>query len=542
MDASGPLSLQDLDADLDLRDAGDNMPQDNSDEMVTGDEGARTPTPVIQPSTTQTSASKRPLSYSSDGNSGPSSPTPKFSKHRDYSGPLQGIGLPNQESSTHRPAHLMDSSRGALSLGATPHPAFAPREKYVKLLFKGNLSVDFKHRWLSEVTRAFHLDRDLAEVKMSAITSRFVYISRRRSDIIDSVTSGEFLSLSLEIQDSPDRPRKFPTYLLTRYPVFTDPALAKNLPGVYTARRFLQNGKPINRLVITWSLPQPPPSSFTFSFLPCLPPCEFRQMKDEQPWCYRCWNFGHISRYCSAPERCAYCSEAHDSRTCPHRAPKPPTLASDSASLPLALASDSASSQPHPSPAMPDTSHWKCPRCHQPGVTVWHQDCPRGRGTPAPTTHTATRAPGPPPPPPPHTATPSPSTATATHTTGPPPPPPPHTATPSPQVTALRDAVATLQTRVTSLMARFDTIEARLDSLVSKQATIEITLNSLTESQTTIIKSISELTERLTTVASHLDTLNALPMRDPPREAPPKGARVTATSSSSRRPPNKPVR
>ena len=465
------------------------------------------PTSTTQHLTTQaSSASKRPLSYSSDNNSEPSSPTPKSSRRKDSSVPVQCVGLPNQEGSTHRPGHLMDSSSGAVPLRAPPSPAFAPRAEYIKLLFKVNLSVDIKLRWLADVNRAFHLDRDLAEVKMSAITSRFVYIARRRSDIVESATSGEFLALSLEIQDSPDRPRKFPTYLLTRYPVSTDPALAKELPGVHTTRRFHQNGTPINRLVVTWSLHEPPPSRFAFSFLPCLPPCEFRKMKDEQPWCYRCWNFGHISRYCSASECCAYCSEEHDSRTCPHRAPPPP-----------ALASDSASSQSHPPPDMPDTSLWKCPRCLQPGVNVWHNGCSRRRVAPAPATHTATHASGPPPPPPPNTVTPSPSTINSD----------------SPQITALRDAVATLQTRVTSLMARFDTIEARLDNLVSKQATLDTTLNSLAESQIVIITSISELTEKLTTVVSRLETLTTLPMGDPSHDAPPRGARISNTSSSN---------
>ncbi|XP_050714202.1 uncharacterized protein LOC126997248 [Eriocheir sinensis] len=61
----------------------------------------------------------------------------------------------------------------------------------------GSPTVDTKIRWLSEVTRTFHLDRNLAEVKMAAVTSRFVYISRRRADIVDTVTRGELLSLFL---------------------------------------------------------------------------------------------------------------------------------------------------------------------------------------------------------------------------------------------------------------------------------------------------------------------------------------------------------
>ncbi|MPC99499.1 hypothetical protein E2C01_094916 [Portunus trituberculatus] len=54
-----------------------------------------------------------------------------------------------------------------------------------------------------EVNRAFKLERTLAEVKM----------------------------------DSSERPRKLPTYLITRYPVGVDPNLSKELEGLYSAVR-----------------------------------------------------------------------------------------------------------------------------------------------------------------------------------------------------------------------------------------------------------------------------------------------------------------
>ena len=136
-------------------------------------------------------------------------------------------------------------------------------------------------------------------MKMAAARTRFVYISRQHKNIVDRAVKGDFLALCLEIQDSPERPRKYPTYILTRYPVGVDPLRAKELRGVHSARRFLQNGVPINRLVITWSLLDPPPPTFAFDFLPCQPSCEFHRLKDDQPWCFRCWGIGHISRYCS---------------------------------------------------------------------------------------------------------------------------------------------------------------------------------------------------------------------------------------------------
>lgn len=155
------------------------------------------------------------------------------------------------------------------SAPSRPHPnlpAFAPRDTYVKLSFTGSPSTGTKLRWLSAVNKAFQLQRDLAEIKMAAITSRFVYISRQRTDILERVKSGEFLSLPLIPHDSPERPRKYPSYILTRFPVDVDPRLAEGHPGVYSARRFVQDGSPINRIVVVWSLPDPPPSTIAFDF------------------------------------------------------------------------------------------------------------------------------------------------------------------------------------------------------------------------------------------------------------------------------------
>ncbi|KAK3890016.1 hypothetical protein Pcinc_006013 [Petrolisthes cinctipes] len=149
------------------------------------------------------------------------------------------------------------------SLPSSNLPAFAPRNAYVKLSFSGNPSTDTKLRWLSDVNRAFQLQRELAEVKMAAVTSRFVYISRKRQDIIDRVKAGEFLSLPLIVEDSPERPRKFPSYILTRFPIDVDPKLAKGYPGVYFARRFFQDGSPISRIVVVWSQPDPPPNEIS---------------------------------------------------------------------------------------------------------------------------------------------------------------------------------------------------------------------------------------------------------------------------------------
>lgn len=166
--------------------------------------------------------------------------------------------------------------------------AFAPRDEYVKLLFTERPSVDTKLRWSAEVNRVFSLDRQSAEVKMSAVSSRFVYFSRRRRGIVKKIKNGEFLSLRLDEQDLPVRNSKYPSFLLTRYPECVDPSLAKEIPGLYSARRFFQNGEPINRIVIVWCHDDPPPPTISFSFLPCLPPCEVRKLDNGQRTCYRC--------------------------------------------------------------------------------------------------------------------------------------------------------------------------------------------------------------------------------------------------------------
>ena len=241
MEYSGPGSLADIEADLALSDE-DTLSQEHWPRLDS--HGHRKLAPVVatrQPMDPAPASIKRRMEHDSDMTCEPSSRTAKTTKY-------------DQGSSLHvAPAYSLPR---LVNPSTPPQPApvslaFAPRTEYVKLQFRRNPGVDVKLRWLSEVVRMFNLNRELAEVKMSAVTSRYVYISRRRKDVIDGVKGGAILSLSLDIQDSVERPRKFPTYLVTRYPVDIDPSLAKELPGVYTVRRFLQNGVPINRLVIT---------------------------------------------------------------------------------------------------------------------------------------------------------------------------------------------------------------------------------------------------------------------------------------------------
>lgn len=512
MEYSGPVSLADLEADLALSD------DDTTDqhwppmELHTQCSGSTPWQPQVdvppsanQPSSTST---KRSLNETSN-TSAPSSPAPKSLKS-------------NEPSPTTPPSSANPAPDNSPRDGFSP-PAFAPRTDYVKLLFCENPTVDTKLRWLSDVTKSFHLDRELAEVKMSAVTSRFVYVSRKRADIIESATKGNFLSLKLQVEDSVERPRKFPTYLITRFPVGVDPSLAKELPGVYTARRFHQYGTPINRLVITWSLPQPPPSEFTFSFLPCLPACELRRMKDEQPWCYKCWAIGHISRYCTAPsERCGWCSGTHDSRTCPHR------------SAPQTTTADGASTSGQPSPSSGDTLRWKCPRCHEPGVNVWH-GCTRRPPPAASAVNALPHAPPPSrqaPPPPPR---PRPGAASLPSAT---------TTTESPQVTALREAVAKLTARCSAIEARFEAIDARfaaieasIASIQAEQVTASRTLDTLVESNHALVTTITTFSERLNTIAVNFEKLNTRFPEEPPRRKTRTSANPTPPSPLASRSP-----
>lgn len=129
-----------------------------------------------------------------------------------------------------------------------------------------------------------------------------------------------------------------------------DPSLRKEMKSVYSTRRFCQDGGLISRIVVTWTLQDPLPTTFEYSFLPSLPPCEIRKFDNDQPSCYRCWGIRYISRCCQGVKRCAWCAESHDSSTCPHRISSQPPTDRDSTIQP-----------PPPPPGV--TTHWWCPRC-----------------------------------------------------------------------------------------------------------------------------------------------------------------------------------
>lgn len=177
---------------------------------------------------------------------------------------------------------------------------------------------------------------------------------------------------------------------------------------MYSARRFIQ-------------------PTISSDFLPCLPPCEVRKLHNDQPWWYRFWSVGHISRYCTFSPKYAWCAADHDSRTCP---------AKSGTSRPAA--SSTTSEPPPPEGA----SRLKCPRCLQPRVNLWH-GCARRQ------------APGAaPPPPPPHPSSQSVS----------------RTSPASPPDLDFRKFVTSLRARRTALENRFFNLENRIGTLVYAHA------------------------------------------------------------------------
>lgn len=490
MEYNGPVTHSLLEDDLDLSDEGEwpSMPQKDqrSSAAATSEAGFTLPDDEASSLVNQSSSAKRLLNSSSDSNDASSLPAPKAAKQGIASVPRD---VPSATSSVASPSSAPCISPLPSQPAPVP-PAFAPRDDYVKLLFRGSPSVETKLRWLSEVNKGFSLDRSLAEVKMSAVTSRFVYISRSRTDIIDSVTKGEYLSLFLDMQDSPQRSRKFPTYLLTRYPVCVEPSLAMALSGVYKAKRFIQDGEPINRIVITWSLPEPPPPFITFDFLPSLPPCEVRRMKDEQPWCFRCWGLGHISRYCSHPEKCAWCSGQHHSLACPHRTQPPSTG-------PAPVSQDSESTVQGSDTPTADTSKWKCPRCRQPGVNVWHGCLRRPATSAAPSTSAPPSAP-----------------QSAQRASVPPQassPPVTDAGLVAPEVASLKAAVESMTFQCSSYAARFEAIERRMEGFASQQAEMNTKVSAMMDALRALSVTVTTLPGRVDSLATHLERVTALP-------------------------------
>ncbi|XP_050710059.1 uncharacterized protein LOC126994828 [Eriocheir sinensis] len=539
MEYTGPATLTQLEMDLALSDDDESMAHVNAERHwppLDHHQAAATSSTPTSPSQSHAPltavANKRRVDSSSDTSTDSLNPPAlKTLKHNEmhpaHQSPtlLSPAGQPSPSDTREAAAALPPAkgpphpSLGPLTPSSLPppppstpapvQPAFAPRADYAKLVFPGNPSVETKLRWLSELNKVFQLDRCLAEVKMSAVTSRFVYISRKREDIIGRVVAGEFLSLKLDMQDSPERPRKYPSYLVTRYPVGVAPSLAKELIGVHSTRRFHVNGEPINRIVATWSLPSPPPSSVEFSFLPFLPACELRRLENDKPTCYRCWGIGHISRYCSSSKKCAWCAQAHDTRTCSHSAPPPPPSSASSAT------------NESPMQSVPDTAHWECPRCHEKGVNVWH-GCAKRRVSPA----------SPPAPPPPlvrsaPAAATSASASTAHHA----------------QVAALRDAVSSLTSKVNSVTARIDSLESRLDELATKFTAAEAKLDTLVDAHTSLIANVTSLTERVGTLVDTVERLTDEKAQPPPpsRGAQRSAARLTTpTIHGSRHPKSRP--
>ena len=159
MDYSGPGTLADVEQDLVLSDddVENNLIEDHWPRLASSKFQTLLPvgtTPSLMEHTPI--SNKRCMEHDTDSSNDPSSPAAKTTKCDEYVNRSQP-----------QPAiKKLPTLATKLAL-----PAFAPRAEYVKLLFRENPGVNVKLRWLSEVVKMFSLDRDLAEVKMSAVTS-----------------------------------------------------------------------------------------------------------------------------------------------------------------------------------------------------------------------------------------------------------------------------------------------------------------------------------------------------------------------------------
>ncbi|KAK3884721.1 hypothetical protein Pcinc_011039 [Petrolisthes cinctipes] len=161
-------------------------------------------------------------------------------------------------------------------------------------------------------------------------------------------------------------------------------------------------------------------------------------------------------------------------------------------------------------PPPEDMSRWKCPRCLQPEVNVWH-GCTRRKVQ----ARVSTIAPPPPPPPPPPQSAPPTSPA-------------------SPPDLALRKSVATLMARCTDLENRFSALEARIDELVAAQAANDSKLSTLVEAQQAIISTVTILTEKMDTVASRLEKFFESVPSPGPSSSPGRSSAPTHRTSTSK--------
>ena len=125
------------------------------------------------------------------------------------------------------------------------------------------------------------------------------------------------LSCSLGVHDSSELSRKFAMHVPLQDALLLflqSSSIAQRYTGDIQRSSIPPKSTPINQIVVTWSLPQPSLPSIAFSYIPCLISCDFRTMKDEQAWCYRCRSIGHITSYCFGTEQCSYCSDYQDSK------------------------------------------------------------------------------------------------------------------------------------------------------------------------------------------------------------------------------------
>ena len=220
-----------------------------------------------------------------------------------------------------------------------------------------------------------------------------IYISRQYPKLTDFLTTDGYLGVVFTKHDFQTRSKKLPEFLVTKYDRDCDPQRLLSITGVISARR-LRNarGEPINKVIVLCHQDSSPPSEFDYH--PFLPPCTIQPAHPSLPLCYRCYDTGHVAKYCPrATPKCGLCSGDHHTLECDvrHKAtvtpPASPQSTPDSTDFPDLISDHSPPATTDPKMAHPRylaSTDFRCPRCGRGGVNAWHSDCPRKHSPPLP--------------------------------------------------------------------------------------------------------------------------------------------------------------
>ncbi|XP_069176770.1 streptococcal hemagglutinin-like [Procambarus clarkii] len=177
---------------------------------------------------------------------------------------------------------------------------------------------------LAEMCRELVGLRGATGVPSTTWAGRSVPTARSDEVTISALLQGRVGGITFSKADSPERSRRYREYLVTSYPHDLDISHAKELPGVYSARRIKSGGKPLNRIVIVWKHETPPPSHHTF-LGPYRPACPITRWESSAVMCFKCQHFGHVAKHCQSSGTCAFCAANHLTKECPNKDHAPGT-------------------------------------------------------------------------------------------------------------------------------------------------------------------------------------------------------------------------